>query len=155
MVGTPPLFERDETGTIGGGGGGIGGMSSAPSGSRGATSGMPATPNTKGSSREVDPKVKVLSDRIALQVFSVPSLQAYLADYSVVPTNKPDGSVRIQLDFLKLPKEILPDLERLLSVDYFKNHRLVKYIKNGQARTGLEIEVTPRDLPGNAYDYAF
>lgn len=127
---------------------------SSSTGTRGATSGMPATPNAN-SSREVDPKIKVLSDRIALQVFSVPSLQAYLADYSVVPSNKPDGSVRIQLDFLKLPKEILPDLERLLSVDYFKNHRLVKYIKNGQARTGLEIEVTPRDLPGNAYDYAF
>lgn len=104
---------------------------------------------------KVDPKVKVLSDRIALQVFSVPSLQAYLADYSVVPSGKPDGAVRIQLDFLKLPKEVLPDLERLLSVDYFKNHRLVKYVKNGQARTGLEIEVTPKELPGNAYDYAF
>lgn len=123
-------------------------------GNRGTTSGMPATPNAS-SSREVDPKIKVLSDRIALQVFSVPSLQAYLADYSVVPTNKPDGSVRIQLDFLKLPKEILPDLERLLSVDRFKNHRLVKYIRNGQARTGLEIEVTPKELPGDAYTYAF
>lgn len=104
---------------------------------------------------QIDPKVKVLSDRLALQVFSVPSLQAFLADYSVVPTGQPDGSVRIQLDFLKLPKEILPDLERLLSVAYFKNHRLVKYIKNGQARTGLEIEVTPKELPGTAYDYAF
>jgi len=140
-----------------------GGGSSASSGTRGATAGMPAArsvPSTSSalsarSNKEVDPKVKVLSDRIALQVFSVPSLQAYLADYSVVPSGKPDGSVRIQLDFLKLPKEILPDLERLLSVDYFKDHRLLKYIKNGQARTGLEIEVTPKDLPGDAYSYAF
>ena len=96
-----------------------------------------------------------MSVRLALQVCSVPSLQAYLADSSGVPTGKPDGTVRIQLDFLKLPKEILPDLERLLSVDYFKEHRLVKYIKNGQARTGLEIEVTPKELPGTPYDYAF
>ena len=100
-------------------------------------------------------KLSVLSTRILLQVFSVPSLMAYLADAAVVPTGKPDGSVKVQLDFLKLPKEILPDLERLLSTDYFKDHKLMKYIKNGQARTGLEIEVAPKELPGTAYDYAY
>lgn len=104
---------------------------------------------------KVDPKVKVLADRLALQIFSVPSLQAHLADYSVTPTGKADKSVRVQMDFMKLPKEVLPDLERLLSVDFFQNHRLVKYIKNGQARTGLEIEVSPKELPGNPYDYAY
>lgn len=89
-----------------------------------------------------------------LQIFSVPSLQAQLADTSV---SKPDaeGNVKIQLDFMKLPQEVIPDLERLLSVDQFKNHRLLKYIKNGQARTGLELEVNPKDLPGSAYDYAY
>lgn len=100
-------------------------------------------------------KVSAVANRIALQVFSVPSLQAFLADYAVVGTGREDGSVKIQLDFLKLPKEIVPELEKLLSVEYFKDHRLVKYIKNGQARTGLEIEVTPKDLPGSPYDYAF
>jgi len=112
-------------------------------------------PVSKPTSNEVDPKVTVLANRIFLQIFSVPSLQAYLADAAVLPTGKPDGTVKIQLDFLKLPKEVLPDLERLLSTDYFENHRLVKYIKDGQARTGLEIEVTPKELPGDPYDYAF
>lgn len=107
------------------------------------------------SSDKVPAKIKTLANRIFLQIFSVPSLMACLADASVNPTGDPDGSVKIQLDFLKLPKEVLPDLERLLSTDYFKNHRLVKYIKNGQARTGLEICVTPKELPGEAYDYAF
>jgi len=102
-----------------------------------------------------DEKVSAVANRIALQVFSVPSLQSFLADYAVVSTGKPDGSVKVQLDFLKLPKEIIPELEKLLSVDHFKDHRLVKYIKNGQARTGLEIEVTPKELPGSPYDYAF
>lgn len=100
-------------------------------------------------------KVSAVANRIALQIFSVPSLQSFLADYGVISTGKPDGSVKVQLDFLKLPKEIVPELEKLLSVDMFKNHRLLKYIKNGQARTGLEIEVTPKDLPGTPYDYAF
>lgn len=100
-------------------------------------------------------KVSAVANRIALQVFSVPSLQAFLADYAVINTGKPNGAVLIQLDFLKLPKEIIPELEKLLSVDMFKDHRLVKYIKNGQARTGLEIEVVPKDLPGSPYDYAF
>lgn len=104
---------------------------------------------------KIDKKVAVLANRIFLQIFSVPSLQAYLADAAIIPTGAEDGTVKIQLDFLKLPKEVLPDLERLLSTDYFENHRLVKYIKDGQARTGLEIEVTPKELPGDPYDYAF
>lgn len=102
-----------------------------------------------------DEKVSAVANRMALQIFSVPSLQAFLADYAVVSSGRDDGSVKIQLDFLKLPKEIIPELEKLLSVDFYKDHRLVKYIKNGQARTGLEIEVTPKDLPGTPYDYAF
>lgn len=123
--------------------------------------GTPATrsaavgPGGKIASDKLDPKIQTLANRIFLQIYSVPSLQACLADASVNPTGEPDGSVKIQLDFLKLPKEVLPDLQRLLSTDFFKDHKLVKYIKNGQARTGLEIKVTPKELPGDPYDYAY
>jgi len=112
-------------------------------------------PTAKPTSDKVDSKVTTLANRMFLQIFSVPSLQAHLVNGVVIPTGAEDGTVKIQLDFLKLPKEVLPDLERLLSTDYFKNHRLVKFIKDGQARTGLEIEVTPKELPGDPYDYAF
>ena len=101
-------------------------------------------------------KVSAVTNRMALLINSVPSLQSFLADFGVYKDEKKnDGSVIVQLDFLKLPKEIIPELEKLLSVDQYKEHRLVKYIKNGQGRTGLEIEVTPSDLPGTAYDYSF
>jgi len=123
----------------------------SPAGSRTGGSEQPEQPPKD----QIDKKVTVLATRMMLQIFSVPSLMAYLADAAVVPTGKPDKSIKIQLDFIKLPKEILPELEKLLSTDYFKDHKLLKYIKNGQARTGLEIEVTPKDLPGTAYDYAY
>ena len=104
---------------------------------------------------KVDKKVGVLATRMLLQIFSVPSLLSNLVDFAVMANTEGDGKVRIQLDFLKLPKEIIPEVEKLMSVDYFKHHRLLKYVKNGQARTGLEVELTPKDLPGDAYDYAF
>ena len=103
-----------------------------------------------------DPKVSAVANRMAMLINSVPSLQSFLADFGVYSDDKnKDGSVRVQMDFLKLPKEIIPELEKLLSVDQYKAHRIVKYIKNGQARTGLEIEINPKDLPGEAYDYSF
>ena len=104
---------------------------------------------------KVDKKVGVLATRMLLQIFSVPSLLSNLVDFAVLANQEGDGKVRIQLDFLKLPREIVPELEKLMSVDYFKDHRLLKYVKNGQARTGLEIELTPKDLPGSPYDWAF
>ena len=143
----PNPIEEDFAGGLAGGITGGSGMSGGRGGNM-VASGNPA-------SDKLDPKIKTLANRIFLQVYSVPSLQACLADASVNPTGDPDGSVKIQLDFLKLPKEVLPDLERLLSTDFYKNHKLVKYIKNGQARTGLEIQVTPKELPGTEYDYAY
>lgn len=102
-----------------------------------------------------DEKITAIGNRIALQVNSVPSLQAFLSDFSVISTGKQDGSVKVQLDFYKLPKEIIPEMAKLLSLDQFTKHRIVKYVKNGQARTGVEIEISPKDIPGDPYDYSY
>jgi hypothetical protein len=102
-----------------------------------------------------DKKVGVLATRMLLQVQSVPSLLAHLADFALVQDKADKGKAKIQLDFLQLPREIVPDLERLLSVDYFKNHRLVQYVRNGQARTGVEVSVSADDLPGSEIDYSY
>lgn len=119
------------------------------------------TPGSGGGSRVgsddsgLKEKLASVTNRLALQVFSVPSLQAFLSDFSVTSSDKEDGSIIVQFDFMKLPKEVIPELDKLLSVDQFKDHRLLKYIKNGEARTGLEITISPKDLPGSAYDYSF
>ena len=103
-----------------------------------------------------DPKVSAVTNRMAMLVNTVPSLQSFLADFGVYKDKESkNGAVKVQFDFLKLPKEIIPELEKLLSVDKFKSHVFSKYIKNGQARTGLEIIVDPTNLPGDAYQYAF
>jgi hypothetical protein len=120
-----------------------------------AADGLPTADGLPANREGAREKISAVANRIALQIFSVPSLQSFLANYGVFKTDRNDGSVRIELDFLKLPKEIIPELEKLLSVDQFKDHKLVKYIKDGTARTGLVIEVTPKNLPGAPYDYAF
>jgi hypothetical protein len=104
---------------------------------------------------KVDKKIGVVATRMLLAIFSVPSLLSNLVDFAIIANGEGDGKVRIQLDFLRLPKEIIPELEKLMSVDYFKDHKLLRYVKNGQARTGLEIELTPKDIPGDKFDYAY
>lgn len=101
----------------------------------------------------LDKKVVVLIDRMTLQIASVPSLLSHWADMST--TSSDGGKVKVQLGFLKLPEEVLPQLKKLLSVDFFEDYRLVKYVKDGQAMTGLEITVHPDKLPGEEIDYAY
>jgi len=102
---------------------------------------------------EIDPKIKVLMTRIMHQIHSVPSLETFLVDAGVVPMD--NGGADIQLDFLRLPEEVVPQIERLLTADFFRQHRWTKYVKNGQAHMGFQLILRPDDLPGDAYDYAY
>lgn len=87
-----------------------------------------------------------------MRVFSVPSLMTYLADYRVIRDKDKADSFVIQLDFHRLPEEVLDQVERLLAAP--NGVKLYKYIKNGSARTGMAIHVSPDDLGGVPYDYA-
>ena len=100
-------------------------------------------------------KVGAIANRLALQIFSVPSLQAQLKDFSVRKDESDSDAVEIQMDFFRLPKEVIPDLERLLSVHEFEDYNLLKYTVNGQAHTGVKLKIKPKKLPGDRYDYAF
>jgi ribosomal protein S8 len=103
----------------------------------------------------VDDKIGVLATRILMQIQSVPSLLSYLTDFNLQTKDDDKNNVKIQLEFLHLPKEVIPELEKLLSVNFYKKYRLVSYFKKGQAMTGLEISVSASDLPGKKMDYAF
>lgn len=100
-----------------------------------------------------DPKIEALITRMLLMIMAQPSLLSSLVRYAL--RQEPDGDTCIQFEFYKLPKEIFPQLNRLLSLDYFKKSRLVSYVRDGQSRTGLEITVGKDDLPGPAEEWAF
>lgn len=110
--------------------------------------------NQDGSAR-LNKKISVYLNRLLLRIFSVPALMTFLADVMPVKDSESDedGSVRIQLDFLRLPDEIIPQLERLIACP----HKLkwFKYVKDGSARTGVEVPIAPDDLEGADYDYSF
>lgn len=102
---------------------------------------------------KINKKVGVYINRLLLRIFSVPALQAYLSNVNLVHDDE-DGNkpVTIQLDFQRLPEEVLPQMLKLIAAP--RQPRLLKYVKDGAARTGVEIEVKPEDFGGEEYDYA-
>ena len=95
-------------------------------------------------------KVSVFISRMMLRLFNVTAFMAALAGTAVIPND--DGTVTVQLDFHRLPQEVMPTLMTTLSIPgkvVFK-----KYIKDGQARTGIEFKLSEKDLPGDPYDMA-
>lgn len=107
----------------------------------------------QGGTPRVDPKTRVVLNRLMIQIASAPSLQSYLVDAGIVP--KDDNTTALQFEFLRLPEEVIPQVEKLLSATWFKKFQWKRYIKNGRACMGLELTLNPEELPGDAYDYAY
>src|SRR5712671_1822023 len=100
---------------------------------------------------KIDKKITVFLNRLLLRLHSVPSLMTYLADVTVFQDDEAkDGQCKIQLDFLRLPEEVFPQLARLCAAP--RQPKLVRYVKNGSARTGVELDVRPDDFAGEDYD---
>lgn len=107
----------------------------------------------QGGDPALNKKVAVFFNRLMLRIFEVPSLMGYLASVATVPDEKKgDGAVKIQLDFLRLPEEVLSQVQRLLAAPH--KPEMYRYVKDGQARLGMELSVSPKDLKGEDYDYA-
>ena len=99
-----------------------------------------------------DPKVKAYFDRLLLRIFSVPPLLNSFADVAMVDGDSAPDAKKIQLDFYTLPTEVIPQLLRFFAAP--RPAKMYRYIKNGSARMGFEIEVKPDDFPGEEIDYA-
>lgn len=130
---------------------------------------------------KIDKKIAVFVNRLMLRLQSQPALIANLADVSVfkpgIEANTDDQvkdgqfqegqedrddenndekggeTVLLQLSFRRLPQEVITPLLRLLAAP--REAKLYKFVKDGQARTGVEMELRPSDFPGEEYDYAF
>lgn len=130
---------------------------------------------------KIDKKIAVFVNRLMLRLQSQPALIANLADVSVfkpgIDSNTDDQvkdgqfqegqedrddekndekggeTVLLQLSFRRLPQEVITPLLRLIAAP--REAKLYKFVKDGQARTGVELELRPSDFPGEEYDYAF
>lgn len=99
-------------------------------------------------------KVSVYLTRLLLRIFENPSLMSYLTDVATVPDEeKGEGAAKIQLSFLRLPQEIMPQLDRLFAAP--KKAQMFRFVQDGVAHHGFEIKVQPEDFEGDAYTYAF
>lgn len=99
-------------------------------------------------------KIDVLVTRMLLKIASVPAFLSSLCDYSL-KSESVNGKTEacIQFDFVKMPKEAMPQLSKLLSLDFFEDSKMFQFIKNGQAHVGIQINVSEDDLPGEEIDY--
>lgn len=102
---------------------------------------------------QIDKKVAVYLNRLLLRIFSMPALMSFLADVALFQDDqsKNDGCT-IQLDFLRLPEEVYPQLITLCAAP--RPPKMLKYVKSGSARTGVQLEVRPDDFPGSEYSYS-
>jgi len=97
-------------------------------------------------------KISVFVNRLLMRLFSTPSLMNFLADTQTVKDTTKPKTWKVQLDFQKLPKEVVTQLVRLIAAP--RAPTFYRYIKDGAARTGVELEVCEDDFPGKDYEYA-
>ncbi len=101
---------------------------------------------------DIDTRVKVFCNRLMLRIFSQPSLMSFLADASVYKPDPDGNNVVMEMDFMRLPEEVIEPMLRLISAP--RSPKLFSYVKDGSARTGVKIELKPEDFPGGELDYA-
>lgn len=99
-------------------------------------------------------KPSVFVSRMIMRFFSVPAALAALADVGIIPGADEEKSapVTIQLDFQRLPEEVIPQIVNLIAAPTPMKYS--RYVKNGQARNGFEFQISDKDLVGDDYDYA-
>ena len=101
---------------------------------------------------KIGKKPSVFVDRMVMRFYSVPAALSALAGIGIIPGDDTKSPVVIQLDFQRLPEEVIPQIINLIASP--TRMKMMKYVKNGQARHGFEFEIGDKDLAGDDYDYA-
>lgn len=104
------------------------------------------------SPNKIGKKPSVFVNRMIMRFFSVPAVLAALSDIGIIPREDGKSAVTVQLDFQKLPDEVIPQIISLIAAP--TKMKMSRYIKNGQARLGFEFQIDDNDLGGEDYDYA-
>lgn len=102
------------------------------------------------------PKASAFANRLLLRINSIPALQAALTDiasYLKQPETEEETLV-IELGFKRLPKEIMPEVLRLIAAPKSENVQVVHYVQNEAAHTGFIVSIKTSELAGNAFAYA-
>ena len=63
---------------------------------------------------------------------------------------KEPGVITVELDFHRLPPDIIPSLVNLIAP--CSPHKLKQYVKHKQGRIGITFDVIEDELPGTPYD---
>ncbi len=100
----------------------------------------------------IDKRVKVYCNRLMLRMFSQPSLMSFLSDASIYKPDPNGDKVVMEMDFMRLPEEVIEPMIRLIAAP--RTPKLFAFEKNGAARTGVKIDLEPKDFPGDYLDYA-
>lgn len=101
---------------------------------------------------KIGKKPSVFVNRMIMRFFSTPAALSALSDVGIIPGEKTESPVTIQLDFQRLPEEVIPQIINLIASP--TKMKMSKYVKNGQARNGFEFQIGDKDLEGDDYDYA-
>jgi hypothetical protein len=101
---------------------------------------------------KVGKKTSTFISRLMMRLFSVPSMIQALADVGVAKSDKDGNVTTVQLDFQKLPQEVIPILINLICSP--TPTKMYKYVKKGQARNGFSFDLDEDDLPGDEYEMA-
>jgi hypothetical protein len=99
---------------------------------------------------KVGKKTSTFISRLMMRLFSVPSLIQALADVGIAKSDKNGNITTVQLDFQKLPQEVIPILINLVAAP--SPTKMYRYVKRGQARNGFAFDVDEDGLPGDEYE---
>ena len=101
---------------------------------------------------KVGKKTSTFISRLMMRLFSVPSLLQALADVGIAKSDENGDITTLQLDFQKLPQEVIPMLINLIAAPVKTS--MYQYVKKGQARHGFSFDLDEEDLPGDEYEMA-